>query len=84
MLDPLLVMGDHSARKGPGNSVPCHNFQTGSCDFPGSHDVNGLFVKHVCAHCVSVIGKEFRHAKKDCQRFKLNNANNESKSTIVT
>ena len=57
-------------RKGTGNGVPCRNYQTGSCGFPGNHDINGLHVKHICAHCFTSVGKEHKHAKKDCNRLK--------------
>ena len=43
---------DKNVKKRPGNGVPCRNWQSGLCGFPanGSHDINGLYVKHVCAY----------------------------------
>ena len=68
--------GDSNAKRGSGNGVPCRNFQSGSCGFPGNHEINGLFVKHVCAHCLNTMGKEFKHPRKDCNKFKLMNSKN--------
>ena len=61
---------DNQTKRGTGNGVPCRNYQTGSCGFPGNHDINGLHVKHICAHCFTSVGKEHKHAKKDCNRLK--------------
>ena len=44
-----------NAKRGSGNRVFCGNFQTGSCGFPGSHKINGLYVKHVRAHCLNTM-----------------------------
>ena len=71
--------GDTNAKRGSGNGVPCRNFQSGSCGFPGNHEINGLFVKHVCAHCLNTMGKEFKHPRKDCNKFKLMNSKNDQK-----
>ena len=66
--------GDSNAKRGSGNGVACRNFQSGSCGFPGNHEINGLYVKHVCSHCLSTVGKEFKHPRKDCNKFKLMNS----------
>ena len=70
---------DYQTKKGSGNGVPCRNYQTGSCGFPGNHDINGLHVKHICAHCFTSVGKEHKHAKKDCNRLKNVSKNNGTK-----
>ena len=61
---------DNQTKRHTGNRVPCRNYQTESCGFPGNHDINGLHVKHICAHCFTNVGKEHTHAKKDCNSQK--------------
>ena len=47
----VLIGSDNQTKRGTGNGVPCTNYQTGSCGFPGNHDINGLHAKHIDSMC---------------------------------
>ena len=70
---------DSNAKRGSENGAPSRNFHSGSCGFPGNNEINGLYVKHVCVHCLNTMAKEFKHARKDCNKFKLVNSKNDQK-----
>ena len=48
-------------------SMPCTNYNQGSCSYNRTHDTKGITYKHLCLACFVTGGKVYTHPENECR-----------------
>ena len=64
---PSQMVGSKKYTSKSTKSMPCQNYNQGSCVHQKSDDMRGTLYKHICTHCFATCGKTFAHPEFQCR-----------------